>query len=131
MQKISIAIAMSLAVQLALAQDAAIGDKTAAVGPASEKALTPATNAATDAKDDVFKPPRGFQTKKRGDLVLYCKKDSTVGTRFKTENCYDETQMREYLLALEVQKRDVDRIRATCSGGTACAPYEPTRGVPP
>ena len=127
MLKTSVAIAMSLAVQLALAQDAALGDKTPTADPASEKAMTPESTAAAETKDDVFKPPRGFQTKKRGDLVRYCKQDSTVGTRFKTENCYNEAQMREYLLALEVQKRDVDRIRATCSGATACAPFEPTR----
>lgn len=79
----------------------------------------------TDAKE--FKPPRGFQTKKRGDLVLYCKRDSTIGTRFKTEKCYDEKQMREYMLALEMQKNDVDRIRATCGGGTTCNLPDPTR----
>jgi hypothetical protein len=127
MLKFCVALALCLAAQLATAQDAAIGDKTVTTDSTSEKAQPPASTAAAETKDDVFKPPRGFQTKKRGDLVLYCKQDSTVGTRFKTENCYNEAQMREYLLALEVQKRDVDRIRATCSGGTACAPFEPTR----
>jgi hypothetical protein len=129
MLKISVAIAVSLAVQLALAQDAVPGDKTPTADPTNETAQPPASNNAAETKDDVFKPPRGFQTKKRGNLVLYCKQDSTVGTRFKTENCYNEEQMREYLLALEVQKRDVDRIRATCSGGTGRAPFEPARGA--
>src|SRR5687768_8101848 len=127
MLKISVAVAMCVAAQLTTAQDIAVGDKTQTADSTSQKSPSPASTAAAESKDDVFKPPRGFQTKKRGDLVLYCKRDSTVGTRFKTENCYNEAQMREYLLALEVQKRDVDRIRATCSGGTACAPFEPTR----
>jgi invasion protein IalB len=130
MLKISVAVAMCVAVQLATAQDVAVNDKTPTADSTSEKSLSPASTAAAETKDDVFKPPRGFQTKKRGEWVLYCKRDSTVGTRFKTENCYNEEQMREYLLALEVQKRDVDRIRATCSGGTACAPFEPARGAP-
>ena len=75
--------------------------------------------------DREFKAPPGFKTKKRGELVLYCMRDSTVGTRFKTEKCYNETQMREYLLALEVQKRDIDRIRSTCATGSTCAPHSP------
>jgi hypothetical protein len=30
--------------------------------------------------------------------------------------------MREYLLALEIQKRDVERIRATCTTAAVCSP---------
>jgi len=62
-----------------------------------------------------FKPPPGFKTKKRGELVLYCIKDTTVGTRFKTEKCYNEDQVRDYLIAQQENKRDIDRIRSTCS----------------
>ena len=73
-------------------------------------------------KDEEFQPPPGFKTKKRGEIVLYCMKDSTVGTRFKTEKCYDEAQMRDYLAAQQEQKRDIDRIRSTCSSAAVCAP---------
>jgi hypothetical protein len=55
-------------------------------------------------------------------MVLYCKRDRETGTRFTTEKCYDESQMREYLLALEIQKRDIDRIRSTCVNASVCAP---------
>lgn len=72
--------------------------------------------------EDEFEPPPGFVTKKRGKFVLYCKKDATIGTRFKTERCYNEDQIRDYLVALEEQKRDIDRIRSTCATGTVCAP---------
>ena len=72
-------------------------------------------------KDAEFKPPPGFLTKKRGEMVVYCKKDRETGTRFVTEKCLDEAQMREYLLALQIQKRDVDRIRSTCSTASVCA----------
>ena len=68
--------------------------------------------------DEAFKPPPGFKTKKRGELVLYCIRDSTVGTRFKTEKCYDEAQMRDYLAAQQENKRDIERVRSTCSTGT-------------
>ena len=120
MLKITAAIATCLAAFIALAQESSVADK------ASDKSATTTTAAESGKKDKEFKPPPGFQTKKRGDLVLYCRRDTTVGTRFKTEKCYDEAQLREYLLALEQQKMDVDRIRGTCGGGSACAPPDPT-----
>jgi hypothetical protein len=69
------------------------------------------------AKEEAFKPPPGFKTKKRGELVLYCMRDSTVGTRFKTEKCYDEAQLRDYIIAQQENKRDIDRVKNTCSTG--------------
>lgn len=93
----------------ATAQDAAVSKDTPAADPAEQ------------AKDKEFKPPPGFVTKKRGKLVLYCKKDSTIGTRFKTEKCYDEAQVRDYLLVQAEQKRDIDRIRATCATASTCS----------
>ena len=104
---------MCLAAQAVLAQDSAIADETPTADKASDKTEV--------AKDSEFKPPPGFLTKKRGELVVYCKKDRETGTRFVTEKCLDEAQVREYLLALEIQKRDVDRIRSTCSTASVCA----------
>jgi hypothetical protein len=80
------------------------------------------TDAAAQPGTEAFVPPPGFKTKKQGALTLYCKRDSTVGTRFKTEKCYNEAQMKDYLLALEEQKRDIDRIRNTCANAAVCAP---------
>jgi hypothetical protein len=71
--------------------------------------------------DEGYEPPPGFQTKRRGQLTVYCMKDRSTGTRFVTEKCYDKDQMREYLLALEIQKRDIDRIRSTCANAATCA----------
>jgi len=103
---------------LAFAQESASGNKTPVADQAKAKAET--TAATAEAKDETqeLKPPPGFRTKKRGDKVLYCIKDSTVGTRFKTEKCYDEDQMKAYLLAREQNNRDFDQRRAICS---ACA----------
>ena len=127
MLKIIVATAVCLTTFATLAQDSGVAEKAPDADKSSDKAAESATTAATNGKVDAFKPPPGFQTRKRGDLVLYCKKDATIGTRFKTEKCYDEAQMREYLLALELQQQDVDRIRATCGGGTVCNPPDPTR----
>ena len=112
---------MLLAALPTFAQEAAIGDDTPAAEATSVEAASAAKAEKTVPGDNEFKPPPGFKTKKRGEIVLYCMKDSTVGTRFKTEKCYDENQMREYLLALEIQKRDIDRIRSTCANASTCA----------
>jgi hypothetical protein len=110
MSKILSVTVMLLAALPALAQDAP-GDKVEDATKSSE----------AKPGDEGYKPPPGFKTKKRGEIVVYCMKDSSVGTRFKTEKCYDRDQMREYLLALEIQKRDIDRIRSTCATGASCA----------
>ena len=123
MTKLLSACLMVLAAIPALAQDAAIADETApAADVASAAADTTDTARAAETGTQPFVPPPGFKTKKQGNMTLYCKKDATVGTRFKTEKCYSEDQVREYLLALEIQKRDIDRIRSTCATGAVCAP---------
>ena len=114
---------LGLAAPYVLAQDAAAGDKTAEASQAADEPLLgiKVVESEAAAKKEEFKPPLGFSTKKRGALVLYCKKDATVGTRFKTEQCYSEDQVRDYLLTQEENKRNIDRIRSTCgSGSEAC-----------
>jgi hypothetical protein len=124
MLKIPGMLAWFLAAQIALAEDPAVGDKSPTADRVKENTATTESTPAAGKKDEAFKPPRGFKTKKRGDLTLYCQTDATVGTRFKTEKCYDEAQLRAYMLVLEAQRRDVDRIRTNCGGGP-CTPYEP------
>ena len=102
-----------------------VGFLVLAAFPALAQDAAPATAEAAKAAEtgtEPFVPPPGFKTKKQGNMTLYCKKDTTVGTRFKTEKCFSEDQIREYLLALEIQKRDIDRIRSTCATGAVCAP---------
>lgn len=122
MTKIISAIILCLAAQVAQSQDSPVGNETPAAEQAPDKAAAETAASPAEAEDKEFTPPPGFQTKKRGDMVLYCKRDRETGTRFTTEKCYDEDQVREYLLALEVQRRDLDRIRATCASGSVCAP---------
>jgi hypothetical protein len=125
MVKIIVVLALSLTGQSSFAQDQATPTDAPKANPTGTKAPTQESiSASEEKKEEEFKPPRGFKTKKRGDLVLYCQTDATVGTRFKTEKCYNEEQLRAYILVLEAQKRDVDRIRTNCGGGP-CTPYEP------
>ena len=114
------ALCLSLAAQGALAQDTAVADETPAAEQANEKVESKSMAAAKEEEKE-FKPPVGFQTRKRGELTLYCKREATVGTRFKTEKCYSEDQVRDYVIAQQENKRDIDKIRNTCGGGTACA----------
>ena len=113
MLKIIAACLMSMAAQCVLAQDSAIADETPTADQANDRVEV--------AEDAEFNPPPGFLTKKRGELVVYCKKDRETGTRFVTEKCLDEAQMREYLLSLAEQKRNIDRIRSTCATSAVCA----------
>ena len=112
---------LTLAASLAFAGETAVADETAATESATDEAAADAKSADGASKEKEFKPPPGFVTKKRGALTLYCMKDRTTGTRFATEKCYDEAQMREYLLALEIQRRDVERIRSTCANAAVCS----------
>jgi hypothetical protein len=83
-------------------------------------AIVGAWSVAAIAGDDAFVPPPGFVTKKRGAFTLYCKRDTTIGTRIKTEKCYDEQQVRDYLLAMKQAEEDAARIRNTCANVCVC-----------
>lgn len=119
MRKVMLAVLAVVLASGALAQQSAsaTSDDTRNSDQAKEKAE------AADAKDpDEFVLPPGFKAKKRGDITLYCTKGKATGTRFQTESCYDEAQLRDYLLAREQNNRDFDRSRAICSNPSICAP---------
>lgn len=99
-----------------------ISDDPARDKPVETKSAASA-EAATRASGE-FVPPPGFVKKKRGNYVLYCKRDTTVGTRIKTENCYDEQQVRDYMLAVKETKDSVDRIRNSCANICVCGSPE-------
>ena len=88
--------------------------------PPKSDATPRAPTTTTLADTQELKLPPGWGKKKRGKFILYCKRDSTMGTRIKSETCYDEDGMRNYILALEENKADIDRIRSTCSNICAC-----------
>jgi hypothetical protein len=103
-----------------LARGAPIADETPAADVASTQADSsqPAVEKAEIPLADRLPP--GFKVKKRGKYTLYCKSDTPLGTRFKSETCYDENNMRAYMLALQENKSDVDRMRNICSNPCAC-----------
>jgi hypothetical protein len=115
------AILLAFVAQPALAGDGPAGKDPPAADTAVAKPAESAKGKVPKPGDADYVPPPGFKTKKRGQLTVYCKRDRETGSRFTTEKCFDGNQMREYLLALEIQKRDIDRIRSTCATGSTCA----------
>lgn len=121
MRSMMLAALMMLLTGPALAQEspATTGDQTTKPKPAQGR--TEAETVAA-AKEEEFKPPPGYLKKKRGDKVLYCKKITETGSRFATEKCYDEAQIRDLELMKEQNNRDFDQRRAICSNAGICAP---------
>ncbi len=119
MLKIVAAFIISLAATVGPARGSPMADETPAVDAVNQPT---ATDAASDKKEISFEErlPPGFRVKKRGKFTLYCKTDTPLGTRFKSETCYDEPNMRAYMLELQENKSDVDRIRNICSNPCAC-----------
>jgi len=97
----------------------AIADETTSGDQAKDK---PGPKAAADAstKPQVLTLPPGFKARKRGEITLYCIKGKATGTRFQTEACYDEAQLRDYIIAREQNNRDFDQRRAVCQNPRAC-----------
>ncbi len=118
MKPLRMALAIALGIGLAAVGAGAAGNESP-----DDKAETaqPATDAETVAETKKpLKPPPGFKLKRRGKFLLYCKREAPMGSRLKAETCYDEDQMRAYLLELEAGKVDIDRTRAICSNPCVC-----------
>jgi hypothetical protein len=105
---------------MARAQESVTSSDVPAADKAQDKAVTTAASKAK-VEEAEFEPPAGFRAKKRGKYIVYCIEDSTVGTRFKSEKCYDEAQMKAYLLAREQNNQTFDQHRAVCSNPGLCA----------
>jgi hypothetical protein len=84
----------------------------------AEAAAAKATAAA--AEEEELKLPPGWKKTKRGKHTLYCKTEAPMGTRLRSTTCYDRDSMRNYILALQETKSDVDRVRSTCSNVCTC-----------
>lgn len=119
-QGLVLAAVLALGVSGAIADEPQKSESAQAKSAEPEASATTATTAAAAEAEDPFVIPPGFVKKKRGKHILYCKRDASMGTRIRTEKCYDERGMRDYLLALKEEKNNIDRIRATCSNVCTC-----------
>lgn len=118
MKPMTLALGMILGIGMA-----AVGANAAGSEPpdsTTDEVKPVAAAESTAAKEEPLKPPPGFKMQRRGKFLLYCKREAPMGTRLKSETCFDEQQMRDYLLALEQGKVDIDRTRAVCSNPCTC-----------
>jgi len=123
MRSLMPAVLLALFCGSAAAQDSdsAIGNETLTADQAQDKAET--TTAAEAKEPEVFSPPPGYKARKRGNKVVYCKKNMESGTRFPSEQCYDEARLKLLVLEQEKDQADLDQARRVCAiqgqcGGT-------------
>jgi hypothetical protein len=98
---------------LLLATPDAGGDESKAAGRAS-------VSEPKSAEKPEFKPPPGFRARKRGEFVVYCRREEPKGSRFPTEVCYDEDGIRNMLQTQREDQVKVDQIRKTRAVGACC-----------
>lgn len=95
-----------------------------AATPAQELAAAPAPQAASttaQAEPKAYKPPSGYRAKKLGANTVYCKKDTTLGTRFPTEFCFTEDELKEMERRGDDMRQDKLKNQGLCGGApTAC-----------
>ena len=57
---------------------------------------------------------------KRGKYILYCRKESVMGTRLPTQKCYDEDGIRQLVQSLREEREKIDQMRRICGSMDAC-----------
>jgi len=91
---------------------------TPAATPAPVAAAAPAT-AATPAEE--YKPPKGYKVKTREGQTVYCRNETTVGTRFPTEYCFTRVDLERIEKNKRSMQQDVSMRTKMCSTGSACS----------
>ena len=89
---------------------------TAAV-PSSAPATKAASAPATAQTEPAFKPPSGYKTKMKDGDKKYCRSDVTLGSRFPTETCYTEDELKQFLAETAAQRQEMMQHQAICPGG--------------
>jgi hypothetical protein len=121
MRGMMLAVLMALIAGFAFAadNDSAIGNETPTADQSQDKAAADTTE---DAKpEEPFRVPAGYQPKKRGKKMVYCKKAMESGTRFSQEKCYSEEQLRAMDSEREQEQASFDQNRKVCANAESCA----------
>ena len=120
MRSMMLAILMAVVTGSAFAGDNenAIGNETPTADQAQDKASADTTDEATP--EEPFKVPAGYQPKKRGKKMVYCKKAMESGTRFSQEKCYSEDQLRALEAEREQEQVTLDQNRKVCGTVESC-----------
>ena len=121
MRGMMLAVLMGLVSGLAFAadNDSAIGNETPTADQAQDKADADTTDEAKP--EEPFKVPAGYQPKKRGKKMVYCKKAIESGTRFSQEKCYSEEQLRAMEGERDQDQVTLDQSRKVCGTAESCS----------
>jgi len=65
-----------------------------------------------------FKAPAGYKKKTKRGSTFYCRTETPVGTRFPTEYCFTEDQLRRMEAANQHMRDDVAHRQQTCAGSS-------------
>lgn len=120
MRGMMLAVLMGLVSGYAFAadNDSAIGNETPTADQAQDKAEADTTDEAKP--EEPFKVPAGYQAKKRGKKMVYCKKAMESGTRFSQEKCYSEETLRAMEAERDQDQVTLDQSRKVCGTAESC-----------
>ena len=120
MRGMMLAILMAIVAGTAFAadSDSAIGNETPTAEQARDKTESETTDEAKP--EEPFKVPVGYQPKKRGKKMVYCKKAMESGTRFSQEKCYSEEQLRAQEAERDQEQASFDQSRKVCANVESC-----------
>lgn len=102
---------MSLAVEPAVA---------ASEQSASDAAPVAEAGTAAAAAAGEYTPPPGYKTRKKKGETVYCRKRAPLGTRLKTEECFNKAEILEVEHAMRVNRDDQAQRGRMCTTGAMC-----------
>ena len=88
--------------------------------PAATPAPVAAAAPAEAAKAEEFKPPKDYKVKTRKGETVYCRSQTTVGTRFPTEFCFTQLDLERIEKNKRSMQQDVSMRTKMCTTGSAC-----------
>jgi hypothetical protein len=94
----------------------------AAPATATSTATSPTPAAAVSAPaaaqaEPAFKAPAGYKTKMKNGIKKYCRTEVTLGSRFPTETCFTEDELKLYLAQTAEQRQEMTQRQGICPGG--------------
>jgi hypothetical protein len=77
--------------------------------------------AAVPEEGSAFVPPAGYRKRAFRGRIVYCKSETPVGTRFTSQYCFTEEQLKRIEANRQNVQREVDRARRGCvAAGSYC-----------
>ena len=87
-------------------------------------AVTSDAQPAATAKLDMvkaFRPPAGYRPKRVNGEQVWCAKLVVLGSKFPTEDCRNEAELRELIRTRESMRTDIEQRTRVCASAGGCA----------